>query len=208
MAPRSASCLDRSAFSLRSLVRIARSRLAAPALGLTVLALAAPPASAQVKISQVYNFGGVLGPVSTDYVELYNPTGSPVMMTNWAVQVALATGTTWSAHSISGTVPAGGYFLVSFPNFLHLPWLVVRILAEKLNRPNWVVLQPIDKIYTTGMVQRLVEGAGFKFVRGTGSNYAPPLMDRLERPWVTKFLNRLGLWRFSFHPILVFQKAP
>ncbi|MFN0009904.1 MAG: GEVED domain-containing protein [Planctomycetota bacterium] len=83
-------------------------------LGLAAFAMAANPAHAQLKISQVYNFGGVLAPVSTDYVEIYNPTGSPVTMTNWAVQVAVATGTTWSSHSISGTVPAGGYFLVSF----------------------------------------------------------------------------------------------
>jgi 2-polyprenyl-3-methyl-5-hydroxy-6-metoxy-1,4-benzoquinol methylase len=107
---------------------------------------------------------------------------------------------------IYSVIAPGGYFLVSFPNFFHLPWLVVRILAEKLNHPNWVVLQPIDKIYTTSAVKRIVERSGFKLIRGTGSNYGPPLLDRLERPWMTKLLNRLGLWWLSFHPIMVFQK--
>ncbi len=100
----------------------------------------------------------------------------------------------------------GGHFLVSFPNFFHLPWLIVRILAEKLNHPNWVVLQPIDKIYNTRTVRSIVEQAGFEFICGTGSNYGPPLLDRFERPWMTKLLNRLGLWWLSFHPIMVFKK--
>ena len=103
-------------------------------------------------------------------------------------------------------IAPGGLLYVSFPNYLHLPWLVVRILAEKLNHPNWIVLQPVDKIYTVFSVVKLVEGAGFKFGRGIGSNYGPPVLYPLEKEWVTRFLNSLGLWRLSFHPILVFRK--
>jgi len=93
---------------------LARSRLAAASLVLAALAIFAPPANAQLKISQVFNIGGVIAPVATDYVEIYNPTGSPVTMTNWAVQHTTATGTTWTANPISGTVGAGQYFLVAF----------------------------------------------------------------------------------------------
>jgi 2-polyprenyl-3-methyl-5-hydroxy-6-metoxy-1,4-benzoquinol methylase len=108
---------------------------------------------------------------------------------------------------IASVTAPGGYLYISFPNFLHLPWLVVRILAEKLNRPNWVVLQPVDKIYTVRKVRKLVEAAGFRFECGIGSSYGPPLLDRLEQPWMAKALNRFGLWWLSYHPILVFRKG-
>ena len=100
-----------------------------------------------------------------------------------------------------------GLLFVSFPNFLHLPWLLVRILAEKLNRPNWIVLQPVDKIYTVFGVTRLFENAGFRFIKGIGSGYGPPVLYPYETDPMTRFLNSLRLWRFSFHPILVFSKV-
>jgi 2-polyprenyl-3-methyl-5-hydroxy-6-metoxy-1,4-benzoquinol methylase len=101
---------------------------------------------------------------------------------------------------------AGGLLYVSFPNYLHLPWLLVRILAEKLNRPNWIVLQPVDKIYTVFGVIRLFRKAGFTFIKGIGANYGPPVLYPLETDGMTRLLNSLRLWRLSFHPILVFRK--
>jgi 2-polyprenyl-3-methyl-5-hydroxy-6-metoxy-1,4-benzoquinol methylase len=109
-------------------------------------------------------------------------------------------------EQIYSVIAPRGLLYVSFPNFLHLPWLAVRILAEKLNHPNWIVLQPVDKIYTVFNVIKLVEKAGFKFKQGIGSNYGPPVFYTLEKEWMTNFLNALRLWWFSFHPILVFQK--
>ena len=100
----------------------------------------------------------------------------------------------------------GGILYVSFPNFLHLPWLAVRILAEKLNRPNWIVLQPVDKIYTVFGVIKLLQQAGFSFEKGIGSGYGPPVLYPLERPFMTNTLNALKLWWLSFHPILKFRK--
>src|SRR5437870_302774 len=64
---------------------------------------------------------------------------------------------------VFSVIAPGGLLYVSFPNFLHLPWLIVRILAEKLKRPNWIVLQPVDKIYTVPGVIKIVERAGFRF---------------------------------------------
>jgi SAM-dependent methyltransferase len=109
-------------------------------------------------------------------------------------------------QKIYAVTAPGGILYISFPNFLHLPWLAVRILAEKLTRPNWIVLQPVDKIYTTFHVVRLAQRAGFTFEKGIGSNYGPPVLYPLEKEWVTKSLNALGLSRLSFHPILKFRK--
>jgi 2-polyprenyl-3-methyl-5-hydroxy-6-metoxy-1,4-benzoquinol methylase len=108
---------------------------------------------------------------------------------------------------IATVTKPGGLLFLSFPNYAHLPWLVVRILAEKLNRPNWVVLQPVDKIYTTWHLEKLAAQAGYKLDGAVGSNYGPPVFYPLERDWLTRGLNKLGLWRFSYHPILKFRKV-
>jgi SAM-dependent methyltransferase len=100
----------------------------------------------------------------------------------------------------------GGWFYLSFPNYLHLPWLAVRLLAEWLNRPNWILLQPVDKIYTVCGIKKLVGAAGFEFVKGIGGNYGPPVLDALETEWMTRGLNRCGLWWLSLHPVLKFKK--
>lgn len=106
-------------------------------------------------------------------------------------------------HSV---MKPGGLLFLSFPNYLSLPWLPVRILAEKLNHPNWILLQPIDKIYFVPGLIRLLARAGFEFQTATGSIYGPPLLYRWERDWMTRALNALRLWRLAFHPILVFKK--
>jgi len=100
----------------------------------------------------------------------------------------------------------GGWFYISFPNYLHLPWFAVRLLSEWLNRPTWINLQPVDNIYTVFGIKKLVRAAGFEFVKGIGSSYGPPVLYRLEREWITKGLNSCGMWWWSFHPILKFKK--
>ncbi len=109
---------------------------------------------------------------------------------------------------IRRTLKPNGLLYVSFPNFLSLPWLAVRLLSDLLNKPNWVVRQPIDKIYTVFSVVRLLKRNGFRLERGIGSGYGPPLLYLYEKEWMTRALNRLGLWRIAFHPILVFRRLP
>ncbi|HUS17602.1 MAG TPA: lamin tail domain-containing protein, partial [Chloroflexia bacterium] len=71
------------------------------------------PSSTSLVISQVYGGGGNAGaPYQNDFIEVFNPTAAPVVMTSWSVQYASAAGTTWQVTTINGTVPSGGYFLV------------------------------------------------------------------------------------------------
>ena len=100
----------------------------------------------------------------------------------------------------------GGLLYLSFPNYLHLPWFAVRLLAQWLNRPNWINLQPLDRIYTIFGIKRLVRNAGLDFVKGIGTTYGPPALYLWEREWMTRGLNHCGLWWWSFHPILKFRK--
>jgi 2-polyprenyl-3-methyl-5-hydroxy-6-metoxy-1,4-benzoquinol methylase len=99
-----------------------------------------------------------------------------------------------------------GKVFISFPNFINFPWLLVRILSEKLNKPNWINLQPVDKIYTTLKVISLCKKAGLRYEKCIGSNYLPPPLYTHEKIYITKTLNKIGLNHLAFHPILVFSK--
>ncbi|MCI1017469.1 ExeM/NucH family extracellular endonuclease [Microbacterium sp. C5A9] len=83
-------------------------------------ALIAAPASADVTgtgvvINEAYLSGGSAGAAFTNkFVELYNPTTQPVSLDGFSLQYRSATGT--AAFSgvapLSGTIPAGGHYLV------------------------------------------------------------------------------------------------
>jgi lamin tail-like protein len=69
--------------------------------------------SPDIVISQLYGGGGNSGGQFThDFVELFNRSASSVSVTGWTVQYASSTGNSWAAASLSGTIPAGGYYLV------------------------------------------------------------------------------------------------
>jgi hypothetical protein len=80
------------------------------------IALAGMQMSAQtdhVVISQVYGGGGNAGATyNRDFVEIFNPSPSAVVMTNWSIQYASSAGTTWTVASFSGTIQPGKYFLI------------------------------------------------------------------------------------------------
>jgi phosphatidylserine/phosphatidylglycerophosphate/cardiolipin synthase-like enzyme/DNA/RNA endonuclease YhcR with UshA esterase domain len=67
-----------------------------------------------VVVSEIYGGGGNSGSTYTnDFVELYNPTSSPVSLSGWSVQYASATGTSsWQVTPLSGTIAPHGFFLV------------------------------------------------------------------------------------------------
>jgi 2-polyprenyl-3-methyl-5-hydroxy-6-metoxy-1,4-benzoquinol methylase len=114
-------------------------------------------------------------------------------------------------NKINSILKPDGVLYLSFPNYLHLPWLVVRILAEKLNKPNWIQLQPVDKIYSVFTIIKFMRNSGFELEKGIGTTYCLPMpwpwLRRLERPPLTRVLNALGLWWISFHPIMKFRKV-
>ncbi len=75
-------------------------------------ALASPDGTGLV-ISEVYGGGGNTNAVYThDFVELFNPTGSAISVEGMSVQYRSANGTAAQATALTGSVPAGGHYLV------------------------------------------------------------------------------------------------
>ncbi len=71
--------------------------------------------AANVVISQIYGGGGNSGATyRNDYVELFNPGSIAASVAGWSVQYASASGSTWQVGNLTGSVPAGGYYLVQF----------------------------------------------------------------------------------------------
>ncbi|MDN4161678.1 ExeM/NucH family extracellular endonuclease [Nocardioides abyssi] len=91
------------------------SGLAVTAAGLSLVALPAHAVSSGLVISEVYGGGGNAGATyRSDFIELHNPTGSAISVDGWSVQYR-ASGNSAAASGVTpltGTVPAGGYYLV------------------------------------------------------------------------------------------------
>jgi hypothetical protein len=88
---------------------------------LLLSALALPLAAASARgsgsgslaVSEVYAAGGNSGAAYTnDYVELFNRGASSVAVDGWTLQYASASSTSWQTTALSGTIPAGGRYLV------------------------------------------------------------------------------------------------
>ena len=89
--------------------------LAVAATGSYALPASANPAGTGLVISEVYGGGGNSGATYTnDFIELYNPTSSAISVEGKSVQYRSATGT-GAGHrttALSGSVPAGGHYLI------------------------------------------------------------------------------------------------
>ena len=80
---------------------------------LTAVASASGSGAGSIVVAQLYAAGGNSGASYTnDYVELFNRGSSAVSITGWTLQYASATGTVWASTALSGSVPAGGHYLV------------------------------------------------------------------------------------------------
>jgi hypothetical protein len=65
-------------------------------------------------ISQIYGAGGNTGAsYNTDFVELFNGTGSSISLTGYTLQYASATGTFNNSLTLTGTIASGRFFLIS-----------------------------------------------------------------------------------------------
>ena len=81
--------------------------------GALMVAPAARSASSDMVVSQVYGGGGNSGATyANDFVELFNRGSSAVDLATWSIQYASASGTSWQATPLTGTVQPGKYFLV------------------------------------------------------------------------------------------------
>ena len=86
--------------------------LSALALPLAVTSARASGAGSLV-VAEVYAAGGNSGAAySNDYVELFNRGASSVAVDGWTLQYASAAGTNWQSTALSGSIPAGGRYLV------------------------------------------------------------------------------------------------
>ena len=90
-----------------------RLTLTALCAGLLLVAAGAQGASSDVVVSAVYAGGGNTGATFTnDYVELLNRGATAVDVGGWTVQYATATGTSWQATPLAGTIQPGRFYLV------------------------------------------------------------------------------------------------
>ncbi|WP_181419463.1 MULTISPECIES: ExeM/NucH family extracellular endonuclease [unclassified Curtobacterium] len=91
----------------------AATLLAAPLV--TVTAATANPAGTGLVIAEAYLKGGSANAFfNQKFVEIANPTASPVTLDGWSLQYRAATSTgAFSTSALEGTVPANGTFLVS-----------------------------------------------------------------------------------------------
>lgn len=69
--------------------------------------------SGSIVVGEVFAAGGNSGAAyANDYVELFNRGASPVAIDGWSLQYASAASTSWQATALSGSIPAGGRYLV------------------------------------------------------------------------------------------------
>ena len=104
---------------LRSRLARVGGATAALALGLSLApgilpsALAAAVAPGDLQINEVYGGGGNSGAAfQNDFVELVNTSDADISIDGWSLQYASKTGAFNNSLSLTGTVPAGGTFLV------------------------------------------------------------------------------------------------
>lgn len=85
-------------------------------LAIAVALLVAPAASSSssdMVVGQVFAGGGnASAPYTNDFVELFNRGAATVDLSTWSVQYATGSGTTWQVTPLSGSVPAGGHYLI------------------------------------------------------------------------------------------------
>ena len=91
-----------------------RTRLPiAAAIAFATLLTSSPTHAQGIVISQIYGGGGNnLATYKNDFIELFNPTSSPVSLTGWSVQYTSSLGTLWQVTPLSGTIGPGHYFLI------------------------------------------------------------------------------------------------
>jgi hypothetical protein len=85
-------------------------------LAIAVALLVVPAAhssSSDMVVGQVFAGGGnTNAPYTNDFVELFNRGTATIDLSTWSIQYATGSGTTWQVTPLSGSVPAGGHYLI------------------------------------------------------------------------------------------------
>ncbi|MCP8967657.1 DUF4350 domain-containing protein [Ectobacillus ponti] len=69
--------------------------------------------ASHVVISEVYGGGGSSSSAyKNDYIELYNPTDQDIDLSQWSLQYASSSTTSFKAYNLTGTIKAYGYYLL------------------------------------------------------------------------------------------------
>jgi len=101
--------------SMKTTQRLTAAGASLALLSAVVVPAQASPAGDNLVISEAYTNGGSASAVYTHkFVELHNPTNSPVSLDGWSLQYRSSGGSsapTGVVH-LSGTIPAKGYYLV------------------------------------------------------------------------------------------------
>ncbi|MHA4845211.1 ExeM/NucH family extracellular endonuclease [Flavitalea antarctica] len=66
-----------------------------------------------IVINEIYGGGGNSGATyKADFIELYNNSNLAIDLSGWSIQYAAAAGTNWQRTNLTGSIPAGGYYLI------------------------------------------------------------------------------------------------
>ena len=97
----------------RALSTVISIAIAAGTVSVIAPGASAAPDGSGIVINEVYGGGGNNGSVySNDFVELFNPTASPIDVTGWTIEQRSAANNVGQRATLSGSVPARGYLLV------------------------------------------------------------------------------------------------
>src|SRR5512132_4424561 len=101
----------------------------------------------------------------------------------------------------------GGLLVLSFPNFLNVPWLAVRIAAEVLRKPQWIELQPRNRVLTLVGVSRWIRLAGFRRVGMIGCVLEPPGIYHWRKKRGLLPITGRRLAFLCLHPVIAARKT-
>jgi len=146
-----------------------------------------------VVVSEIYGGGGNSGSTYTnDFVELHNPTSSPVNLGGWSVQYGSATGTSsWQVTVLTGTIAPHGFFLVgeaagtggsvSLPTPDVVGTLTLSSTAGKIALVNSVTALNGANPTGASIVDKVGFGATANGYEGSGPAPAPSNSTSIER---------------------------
>jgi len=135
-------------------------------LGLLCLASLTASAQTSLVISQMYGGGGNSGaPYTYDYLELYNPTTSPISLNGASYQYASSTGSSWATVALPNvTVAPGHYFLIQNAAGTTVTNKPLPVTAD------FIPPSPINFSATTGKIALIQGTASLTGACPTGTN--------------------------------------